>query len=587
MFWENQMKAVTFLLHTQQPILATSLQGDPNSDVSYPYIPGSMIRGVLIGRYLNHLKKRNGLRETDDILDSQRFPDVTRLFFDEGKTHYLNAYPADIHQSRTLPVPRSWYKDKGVDFSETTDEDVYDFSKIPVDEREENLSPKLLKEDFCTVENNDVLFYRVKRRINIHNQRDRKKGRGTEGNGAVFSYDAIDVGQTFYAVIFCDSEADKGMIESLLELKDIWLGGSQSAGYGHTIIELVKNDGDWYEVGIPLEKRIDRNENLTITLLSDTIVRNDCGQVVADPEVLRDLLSKLLAVDIQFKKNKYKNESGEEKEIEDGIYASSTIVGGFNRKWGLPLPQTPAFAAGSVFIFNKVDIDFEKIKLLEEQGIGERRVDGFGRFVANWLDDEQTGYKAKLPQSEARAVNTTERLARESLKIATNIATRIVRKNLDELLLKQVSSIELLNKDKISNSQLSRLMIVTRKALSELDIENDKAESERKTITEIAEPVRDLPHNLPSNARKQFESIRLSTGERLDEKIQNWLDSPDSWLNNSWRSESQTKSFMVSGKPTVSIASVPQGFDNYVALEYSLRLIMAVAKKTMKEKNND
>ncbi|HAG82178.1 MAG TPA: hypothetical protein DCL61_13685 [Cyanobacteria bacterium UBA12227] len=586
------MKEVTFLLHTQQPILATSLQGDPNSDVSYPYIPGSMIRGVLIGRYLNHLKKHHGLQEADDILDIQRFPKVSRLFFDDEKTRYLNAYPADTNQKRTLPVPRSWYKDKGVEFSDKTDEDVYDFSKIPVDEREENLSPKLLKEDFCTVEDNDVLFYRVKRRINIHNQRDRKKGRGTEGNGAIFCYDAIDAKQTFQAVVLCDSEEDKGTIESLLQSKDIWLGGSQSAGYGHTIIELVTNkkvpnESDWYEVGLPPQKRIERNENLTITLLSDTIVRNDCGQVVADPEVLRHLLSKLLAVDIQFKKIKYKNESGEEKEIEDGIYASSLIVGGFNRKWGLPLPQTPAFAAGSVFVFNKVDLDLPRLKALEEQGIGERRVDGFGRIVVNWLDDEQTEYNARLAQSQTRAVNTTKPLASESLKIAQDIANRIVRKRLDELLLKQVSSIELLKKDKISNSQLSRLMIVTRKALSDLDIENEKTESERKTVTQIAEPVRDLLHNLPSNARKQFESIRLSTGERLDEKIQNWLDFPDSWLSNSWRSDPQTKDLVVAGKPTVTIAGVPQDFDNYVALEYSLRLIMAIAKKTMKEKHND
>jgi CRISPR-associated protein Csx10 len=323
------MKAVTFLLHTQQPILATSLQGDPNSDVSYPYIPGSMIRGVLIGRYL----KRHGLRETDDILDIQRFPDVTRLFFNDEKTRYLNAYPADTNRKRTLPVPRSWYKDKGVEFSETTDEDVYDFSKIPIDEREENLSPKLLKEDFCTVEDDAIILYRVKRRINIHNQRDRKKGKGTEANGAVFSYDAIDAKQIFHAVVLCVSEEDKKNIESLLKPEDIWLGGSQSAGYGHTIIELVQNNSDWHEVGIPLEERIERNEDLTITLLSDTIVRNDYGQVVADPEVLRHLLSKLLAVDIQFKKIKYKNASREEKEIEDSIHASSTIVGGFNRKW--------------------------------------------------------------------------------------------------------------------------------------------------------------------------------------------------------------------------------------------------------------
>jgi CRISPR-associated protein Csx10 len=578
------MKAVTFLLHTQQPILATSLQGDPNSDVSYPYIPGSMIRGVLIGRYLNHLKKHYGLRETDDILDIQRFPDVTRLFFDDEKNRYLNAYPADTNRKRALPVPYSWYKDKGGEFSEIKDEDVYDFSKILIDEREENLSPKLLKEDFCTVKDNDVLLYRVKRRINIHNQRDRKKGRGTEANGAIFSYDAIDAKQTFHAVVLCDSEEDKKIIESLLkpeelkpeELKpeDVWLGGSQSAGYGHTIIELIKleaNDSDWYEVGIPLNKRIERNEDLTITLLSDTIVRNDFGQVVADSEILRQLLSDSLNVELEFQ--------------EGGIYASSLIVGGFNRKWGLPLPQTPAFAAGSVFVFNKIDLDLQRIKTLEEQGIGERRVDGFGRFVVNWLDDEHTEYKTRLPQSEARSVNNNEPLAPESLRIAANIATRIVQKKLDELLLKQVSSIELLKKDKISNSQLSRLMIVTRKALSELEIENDKPEAERKTIAELAKPVRDLLSNLPSNARNQFERIRLSTGERLDEKILNWLDAPDSWLNNSWRSEFE--SFMVSGKPTVSIASVLQGFDNYTALEYSLRLIIAVAKKTMKEKNND
>jgi len=65
-------------------------------------------------------------------------------------------------------------------------------------------------------------------------------------------------------------------------------------------------------------------------------------------------------------------------------------------------------AAGSVFVFNKVDLDLQRIKTLEQQGIGERRVDGFGRFIVNWFDDKQTEYKAKLPQSEVQAVNTTE-----------------------------------------------------------------------------------------------------------------------------------------------------------------------------------
>ncbi|MEO0687161.1 MAG: hypothetical protein AAFY76_19465, partial [Cyanobacteria bacterium J06649_11] len=53
------MKIITITLHTLQPLLATSFQGDPNSDVSYSYIPGSMIRGAIIGCYIKH----NGLSE--------------------------------------------------------------------------------------------------------------------------------------------------------------------------------------------------------------------------------------------------------------------------------------------------------------------------------------------------------------------------------------------------------------------------------------------------------------------------------------------------------------------------------------------
>ena len=74
-------KIIAISLYTQQPLLATSFQGDPNSDVSYSYIPGSMIRGVIIGRYM----KQNGLSELD-LEDDE----VRRLFFDANSTCYLN-----------------------------------------------------------------------------------------------------------------------------------------------------------------------------------------------------------------------------------------------------------------------------------------------------------------------------------------------------------------------------------------------------------------------------------------------------------------------------------------------------------------
>ncbi|BAY87716.1 hypothetical protein NIES267_72400 (plasmid) [Calothrix parasitica NIES-267] len=331
------MKSINFLLHTQEPILATSLKGDPNSDVSYDYILGSMIRGVLINRYL----KLNNIKQSDDILDSERFPDIKRLFFDASKTRYLNAYPVDNNQQRTLPVPLSLYQNKGEEFSEEEDKTVYDFSQIPIDEKEEYLpdefSAKLLNENFCTIDENEIIIHRVKRRINIHNKRNRKRGKGTEGDGALFSYNAIDAGQTFRGIILCDSEKDKSIIESLLKSQDIWLGGSQSAGYGYVAIELISENSNLTEVELDLNTRLKEKDYLKITLLSDVILRNNCGQYASTSEVFNQYISRHLNLkkELEFKEN--------------GIYSTSLIVGGFNRKWGLPLPQTPALAAGSVF----------------------------------------------------------------------------------------------------------------------------------------------------------------------------------------------------------------------------------------------
>ncbi|MBW4505454.1 MAG: hypothetical protein KME64_02925 [Scytonematopsis contorta HA4267-MV1] len=567
------MNIITFLIHTKQPLLATSLQGDPNSDVSHDYILGSMIRGGLIGRYF----KQKGIQKSDDILDSKLFPDIKRLFFDDSKTRYLNAYPVDINRKRTLPTPRSWYKDKTAEFSEDKETSIYDFSQIPIDERDEELSPKLIEEKFCTVSDTDVLFYRVKRRINIHNQRDRKRGRGIDSNGAVFSYDAIDAGQTFQAIILCDSEQDKDTIESVLQTQDIWLGGSQSAGYGHATIELIPNSNS-SEVETDLTERLWNKTSLTITLLSNTIIRDEYGQCSVEPEALRQAISKIL--NINEKSLEFENNS---------IYSSTIIVGGFNRTWGLPLPQTPAFTAGSVFVFKPFAYELKKIQELEEQGIGERRVEGFGRVVFNWLKEESE-YQAKLSKSKpdnSSAMIEAEPLSQDSLKIAGNIALRNLRKKLDNLLLKAVSTTEIQRKE-ISNSQLSRLMIINRQVLSQLEVEQTKIASERKNIVEIIAPIKSLLQNLPANARSQFERTRLKNlDKRFDEQINEWLKSPQSWINESWISDPQTRNLLDNGQPFIKIAGVPKRIDDYLALEYTLRLIIAIVKKTIKEKNND
>jgi CRISPR-associated protein Csx10 len=538
------MKAVNFLLHTRQPILATSLQGDPNSDVSYPYIPGSMLRGALIGRYLKQYQPSE-----KDILDN---PDVVRLFFD-GNTRYLNAYIWDREQkTRSLPIPNCLCKSKGDDDPEK----IVNRIQKTID------SPKQVQ-GFCVINDQDIRLHKVKRRINIHNQRDRQRGRGVEGSGAVFRYDAIDAEQTFQSVILCDRDEDVDIIKSLLQRQDIWLGGSQSAGYGHVTVQLLEDDS-WNEVGVNWEERSSQS-NFTITLLSNLILRDDCGQPTTNPQVLIKEISEALGTNLKLL----------------DFYANVEVVGGFNRKWGLPLPQISSISLGSIFVFEKPEnIQDEKMWNIEAQGVGERKVDGFGRISINWIaevDEFQVDKTSEINNTfEAEIITNQQHIENQGSETAKIMARRILSQKLDELLLKQIRpNVPTEAKDiYVSNSQLSQLMNVTRQSLSE------------KSYQPLYQLIgrNDESSNLNSNAREQFKRTKVNDTS-FDKQIRDWLADPKDWIELAWRSE---KNPIVEGSPAILIAEYKQELNVEIALEYTFRLIMAVARKmkAMQEKND-
>ncbi|MBE9227483.1 hypothetical protein IQ264_18810 [Phormidium sp. LEGE 05292] len=525
------MKAITLTLETQQPLLATSFQGDPNSDVSYSYIPGTMIRGAIIGRYM----RQHHLAELDLTND-----EVKRLFFDANSTRYLNAYLLSQKNQRTLPLPLSWFKDKDAELTENSPITVYDFS---IDKGEDPETPKAVGEYFWSKEGGIVKLYKEKRRINIHNFRDRKQGRSTDKQGELFRYDALDAGQTFQSIILCGDD-DVKTIQNLLTEPNIWLGGSQSAGYGHTKIIATKPSSDnWSEIGIPAEDR-ENDQIVSITLLSDTLLRNQQGQSVADPTLIKQAIEAVLNITLPQPKP-------------GGIFTSSTLIGGFNRKWGLPLPQVPALAAGSVIVFENEDIEItsEQIQLLEACGIGERREDGFGRIAINWLKNESI----QVILSKLSSTSSLPLLRSEGSRLlAEQMAQRLLEQKLEQYLQKQVGYLSL--DEGISNSQLSRLQSVARQALSNGN----------------CNLVISLLNSLPSNAKNQFERIKIGN-KSFRKQLDEWLENPTNWINGI----------------EVKIADVERKFDDDIARQdklaekYTLRLIMAVAKKATKENNNE
>jgi len=549
------MQVITFLLEAKQPILATSFQGDPNSDVSYPYIPGSMIRGALISRYIKrHPELPNDFLSEEINQDSNQ--EIKRLFFD-GSTRYLNAYLfCEEQKKRTLPVPLAWYKDKDDKLPSKLGEslEIYDLSQHLSDKS----SLKMLGNQFCTINERQAVLYQEKKRINIHNLRDRTKGCSSpirrnpknnqvihEGEGAIFRYEALDSEQTFQGVILC-KDNDVDTVKILLSPENIWLGGSQSAGYGHTKIILCEPNKNqkWSEIDIGIERRVNHQKLIT-TLLSDTIVRNNDGQVSADPlsviQAIEDKLEEKLNVKIKLPQP-------------TNIFVSSKIVGGFNRKWGLPLPQVTALSAGSVFVFD-TKLTTEQIETLENEGIGERCIDGFGRIAVNWLGNYD---KFNIIFSETDC-DLDIALEEENYDLAVQIAENILRQRLEHCLVKQVGNIKLT--EPITNNQLSRLEMAAIQGLN--------------TMTYV--PIIELLSNLTSKAHEQYRNTKVSRNKSLEEKIKDWLEKPigdsESWLINPQELKVDFAGVILEIQPNSDLAR-----------EYTLRFIMAVAKKAKKEK---
>jgi CRISPR-associated protein Csx10 len=544
------MPTILINLKTIQPLLATSFQGDPSSDVSYNHIPGSMIRGAIIGRYLR-LKQQTEL----DLYDAE----VQRLFFDSEKTRYLNAYLLSNQDRRTLPTPRSWYKDKNSELAEDTPLKVYDFSIADNEDEDDEDSPKVdspksLGDQFCIYEEYGVRLYKPERRINIHNQRDRRKGRSSKkegqpgSEGEIFRYDALDAGQTFQSVILCEDQ-DVPLLEKLLAEPDLWLGGSRSAGYGHTKLFYKIADNTWQETEAFLEED-DETEHLTIILLSDTILFDVSGQPTANPYLLNIAINSTCGSSLTEPRH-------------ENIFSSSTFVGGFNRKWGLPLPQVPALSAGTVVMFEDAELTNDQVQQLQWQGIGDRRNEGFGRIVVNWHRKAEF-YAKKPPEIRARKQQPTI----SSIQLAEFMAERLLRQRLEQKLKKQldVSNLkqDVNGKIPISNSQLSRLGLAARQGLAVGSLQPVQVLLDEK--------------NLTKKALQQFQAARFDSGNMsLYEQMKIWATSPHSWLN---LSDSDLE---INLSDNISRNLDNSNTDDLLLIEYTLRLIMAIAKQATKE----
>jgi CRISPR-associated protein Csx10 len=340
------MPALVYRLTLLEPAIFTALEGEPNSAVSYDFVPGSVIRGMVIGTALR--QNKGGLDAADQ--------NARRLFF-SSETRYLNAYilspiPNEEGWVRSLPVPLSWQHqkhDKRI---------IYDLavSGSPADQQLKSVG------GFASVNGSQAALTLINRTLNVHTVRPRRGG----GEGTVYRYDALARGQVFEGIILCENNSDGEWLKTVLfEHSTSTLGGARSAGYGRVQISDVR-----LLTEAPEAPRFDNGNQVVVTLLSDAILRDANAQYAPSLDTLLGELSRLGLI--------------VRAEMSVQAFLDITMVGGFNRKWGLPLPQTPALKMGSALVLQNADWDAAVLHRLQERGIGERREDGFGRIAVNW-----------------------------------------------------------------------------------------------------------------------------------------------------------------------------------------------------------
>jgi len=273
---------------------------------------------------------------------------VKRLFF-SNKTRFLNAYPV-INNQRSLPIPISWRKAKYGDTNK-----IYDEAIPPPPDTGKYSSVS----GFAITNNRTAYIYQPTRVLNVHTQRARKHA----DEQLVYRYDALAPNQTFEGIIYCqDADAD-GFIALLKDNPHMHIGGARSAGYGKVLIQVAdKADDGWIPETTP-----QLDSFMVITLLSDMILRDANGHYAPTLSAFANELKKCFPVHY-----------GANHTIQ------TTLVGGFNRKWGLPLPQTSALKRGSVIHLINVDWDNKHFDNIIKGGIGERRNEGFGQIAVNW-----------------------------------------------------------------------------------------------------------------------------------------------------------------------------------------------------------
>src|SRR5690554_2912530 len=345
------MANLTVKIRLLSPVILSSYVEDSNLTGTFDYVPATSILGLFAAKYI----KKAQLQKAHHDENFYRW-------FLNGDLIFTNAYLNEQEEYRELPMlptPLCIKKQK------MTGEVLNTFFKSP-DEQVVSLGP------YSHIQGNIIKTKEAEKRINFHHARDRLTGHTKDE--AIFNYEALLPGQIFKGRISGRPEIIKIFKDTFAGKFMARLGKSRSTEYGRVEIELSEEEGS-----IIGEKNLEEQEGITITFVSHCVLLNRDGFSEPSLSCLESYLENI------WEKDAFK--------IENAVLKRTTVEN-YLAVWRMKRPLETALQAGSTIkiCFNK-DISYEEIKKglvrLEEQGIGERRGEGFGQVKINLATAEK------------------------------------------------------------------------------------------------------------------------------------------------------------------------------------------------------
>jgi len=400
------MKILEARIKTLEPLII----GFDSSNESRDIISGTAIRGLFIKENFKDFEdKKEKLILSKDII-------------------FTDAYLVE-NQNYFIPAPKSFLCDKHK-MKELKSNEVKEIDLLNGDTNGESLGNK-----FVLISKDSLQINSINKKEKMHINKNIK-----EGEGSLYRYEAIEKGQEFSSLIFLKDEKLETLLKKI-EGKKL-LGKSKFTGYGRVEISLKEIEKlDEYREKLNLDEK-KSSGNLEIYFFTDTILKDKHGNSCSF--LPKDELEELFKVkDIKIEKR----------------FISNKIVGGYNSFQKLPLPKEVAIEAGSIVrISYSGELTEEKIREIEERGLGYFRERGYGRVfinpsfnqgkVAKFVSENKRKKDKEIPkENPKKVIDSDEKKMLEILKREL-AKKRVVKESLEKKL--EVT-------DEVSNNQLNNI----------------------------------------------------------------------------------------------------------------------------------